>query len=91
MRTLTSPIIRYETGTFANSRPVSTPQHAKPRLILNTADAHVIDREPLLVSTARILGWARLGADIRARLESALDDAVSDGQLIEQHGQVRVP
>ena len=32
MRPLTSPIIRYETGTFANSRPVSTPQHAKPRL-----------------------------------------------------------
>ena len=31
MRPLTSPIIRYETGTFANSRPMSTPQHAKPR------------------------------------------------------------
>ena len=66
-------------------------QELRLALTLNTADAHVIDREPLLVSTARILGWARLGADIRARLESALDDAVNDGQLIEENGQLRVP
>ena len=60
-------------------------------LQLYVSDAHAIDHESLLVATARLFGWGRVGADIRVRLEDALDDAVQAGQLVERGGRVELP
>ena len=55
------------------------------------ADALRVSREELTIEVCRLFGWNRLGSDIAATLEVAIDALVREGAIVEDGGFLRLP
>ena len=55
------------------------------------ADTLRVSRDELTIEVCRLFGWSRLGSDIAAALEPAIDALIRKGAIVEDGGFLRVP
>jgi hypothetical protein len=58
-------------------------------MLLNNLSRVWVDRDDLIVATARQMGYRRTGSQIRAALKSAINAAIRRGRLESNGSQVR--